>query len=169
LRHARLWRDDLPRCLLRWAGNLLAMTDSPAPSLTLLIKLLKMTTSSHEAEALVAVRKANAELTKFGGDWEALLRGKVTVIGDPFADLQKPDRGRTSAPKPTPPPQPQPPPRPHTPPQQPRRAKAASPHAPSGGFTRPGPAPQPQTAKPQKPPAWSNAPKPGTITLEDII
>ena len=65
------------------------------PSLTLLIKLLKMTTSSHDAEALVACRKANAELQKFGGDWDTLLRGKVTVIGDPFANLHKPDVGHT--------------------------------------------------------------------------
>jgi len=54
------------------------------PNLSKLIKLLKMTTSSNDAEALAFLRKANAELVKFGGDWESLLRGKVTVIGDPF-------------------------------------------------------------------------------------
>jgi hypothetical protein len=43
------------------------------PNLTLLIKLLKMTTSSHDAEALLAIRKANEQLAKFGGDWERLL------------------------------------------------------------------------------------------------
>ena len=56
------------------------------PNLGLLIKLLKLTTASNDAEALSAMRKANEQLIKFGGDWEALLRGKVTVIGDPFAN-----------------------------------------------------------------------------------
>ena len=79
-----------------------------APSLTLLIKLLKMTTSSHENEALVAMRKANIELSKFGGDWESLLRGKVTVIGDPFADITKPDVGQKTPPRPQAPPPPPP-------------------------------------------------------------
>ena len=78
------------------------MATAPGPSLTLLIKLLKMTTSSSDGEALVAARKANAELAKFGGDWETLLRGKVTVIGDPF--VRKPDPDVTPSPTPQPPP-----------------------------------------------------------------
>lgn len=164
------------------------MSENPAPSLTLLIKLLKMTTSSSDAEALVAARKANAELKKFGGDWESLLRGKVTVIGDPFADLAKPDVGTVR------PPRPSTPPRPAAPvfrcidcngavpssgmrcasclsawqDRQRRRNAAAQPKAaaPNGGFTRPGAAPQPQ-AKPQRPPAWSNAPK--NVQLDELI
>jgi hypothetical protein len=149
--------------------------DPTAPSLTLLIKLLKMTTSSHENEALVAMRKANAELLKFGGDWESLLRGKVTVIGDPFADLKAPDVGRTTPPRPTPPPVPpkpaapaQPPPRAAKPQAQAARPKPqpqAKPQAqaqPASGFTRPGPAP-----KPQAPPAWSNQPK--NVQLDELI
>lgn len=135
----------------------------PGPSLTLLIKLLKMTTSSHEHEALVAMRKANAELVKFGGDWEALLKGKVTVIGDPFADLTKPDKGRTDPPRAAapPPPQPQPPPRqaPHPfvsqPPRQ-QRAKPAT-QAPRAA----------QAATPKKPAAWSN--KPQNVPLDDLL
>lgn len=61
------------------------------PNLGTLIKCLKMTTSSHDGEALIAIRKANEQLQKFGGDWETLLRGKVTVIGDPFAAVPEPE------------------------------------------------------------------------------
>lgn len=60
------------------------------PNLPLLIKLLKLTTSSNDQEALMAVRKANEQLAKFGGDWEKLLRGKVTVISDPFVNVAPP-------------------------------------------------------------------------------
>jgi len=60
------------------------------PNLGKLIKLLKMTTSQNDNEALLFVRKANEELKKFGGDWDTLLRGKVTVIGDPFVDVAPP-------------------------------------------------------------------------------
>lgn len=154
------------------------------PSLTLLIKLLKMTTSSSDAEALVAARKANAELKKFGGDWESLLRGKVTVIGDPFADLTKPDVGLTRAPRPATAPRapaPQPPPTPQPRPARPptfacvQCGLGALPF--SGAVcnacanlnrrrTQPKPKPQPQP-QPTKPPAWSNAPK--NINLEELI
>lgn len=89
------------------------------PDLGLLIKMLKMTTSDTDTMALVAIRKANKELEKFGGDWEALLRGKVkvTIVSDPFANNSIPDvsKGervrRTSTPPnnytPPPPPPPQ--------------------------------------------------------------
>lgn len=61
------------------------------PRFSTLIKLMKMTTSSNDAEALVAMRKANALLKEsFGGDWEALLRQKVTIINDPFEGMQAP-------------------------------------------------------------------------------
>ena len=63
------------------------MTEPPKAkslNLELLIKLLKLTASSNDSEALLAMRKAHEVLTKFGGDWEALLHGKVTVIADPF-------------------------------------------------------------------------------------
>lgn len=63
-------------------------------NLELLIKLLKLTTSSNDGEALLASRKANEVLGKFGGDWEALLRGKVTVIADPFAAAATPVASR---------------------------------------------------------------------------
>jgi len=88
------------------------MTQSAAPddgpSLTLLIKLLKMTTSSNDGEVCIAARKANGLLGRhFGGDWEALLRGKVTVIGDPFADMPAPPK-KEATPTPRAPMRPQP-------------------------------------------------------------
>lgn len=61
-----------------------------ADEFDLLIKLLKMTTSSHDNEALSAMRKANAQLVKLGFEWEKLLRGKVTIVADPFASIPTP-------------------------------------------------------------------------------
>lgn len=78
-----------------------AAPESAKLNLDLLIKLLKMTTSSHDGEALVACRKANEILKKFGGDWDALLRGKVTIIEDPFVNVKAPDV-RPQAPPPAP-------------------------------------------------------------------
>lgn len=60
------------------------------PKHELLLKLLKMTTSSNDAEALVAVRKANQLLATAGWTWDKLLAGKITVVGDPFGNLQRP-------------------------------------------------------------------------------
>ena len=74
------------------------MTDRDPPNLGLLIKLLKMTTSSNDAEVVAAARKANEQLKKFGGDWERLLTGKVTIIGDPFG-AASPPRVRPAAPR----------------------------------------------------------------------
>lgn len=69
-------------------------TDKDPPNLGLLIKLLKMTTSTSDAEALSAMRKANEQLAKFGGDWERLLLGKVKIIADPFSSIQAPPPAR---------------------------------------------------------------------------
>lgn len=140
------------------------------PSLTLLIKLLKMTTSSHDAEALVACRKANAELQKFGGDWDTLLRGKVTVIGDPFANLHKPDVGATRPPAPQAPPPPRPAPPPPRPQPQPYAAAPPPPQRPRPQqFGYINPQPRPQAAAPQKPPRAKTRFKRGTVTLDDLI
>src|SRR5262245_52256164 len=112
---------------------------SELPNLGLLIKLLKMTTSSNDAEALIAMRRANEQLIKFGGDWENLLRGKVTVIGDPFAGTgptidEAAIRRSTNGQKPpspgTPPPPrpaPQPPPHTYSTPRRPQAQPAAKP------------------------------------------
>ena len=67
------------------------------PNLDLLIKLMKMTTSATDGEALAAIRFANQLLSKLGGDWEDLLRGKLATI-DPFASLPEPPK---AAPKTT--------------------------------------------------------------------
>lgn len=126
------------------------------PNLSLLIKLLKMTTSSNDAEALLAIRNANKQLSKFGGDWESLLRSHVTIIGaDPFQNIEAPPqstRQRPTAPRATAP--------------TPRRP--ASPQWGGGGTTystgggggagtpqpppRPTPTPQPP---PPPPPPWT--------------
>lgn len=55
--------------------------------LSMLIKLLKMTTSTHDHEALSAMRLANLQLLKLGTDWEDLLNAKVTLIADPFSAI----------------------------------------------------------------------------------
>lgn len=81
----------------------------PLPKEELLIKLLKMTTSPNDAESLVALRKANELLRSAGWDWEKLVRGKITVIADPFKDLAKPPESPLHHPAsyaPTPPPAP---------------------------------------------------------------
>jgi hypothetical protein len=56
------------------------------PKQELLIKLLGMTTAG-DNEALVAIRKANALLTAAGWSWEQLIRGKITIVEDPFNSI----------------------------------------------------------------------------------
>ena len=70
-------------------------------NLELFIKLMMMTTSNTDGEALAALRFANAQLEKSGGNWESLLRGKLAPI-DPFMTLPEPPQ--RSAPPPPPPP-----------------------------------------------------------------
>lgn len=101
------------------------MTDKDPPNLGLLIKLMKLTASPNDAEALLAVRKANEQLLKFGGDWERLLTGRVTITGDPFLATPVPtqtwtNRRQATAPaRPQPRPAAPPPPPPPTAPRQP--------------------------------------------------
>lgn len=45
------------------------------------IKLMMMTTTPNDNEALVALRMANAELASINRNWEEVLRSKVTVRG----------------------------------------------------------------------------------------
>jgi len=109
-------------------------------NLKLLIKFLGMTRSSNDAEALVAMRKANEHLDRFKATWEELLSNKVkiTIIEDPFKNLQEPrvndrdpDYGYRPARRPTPAPPPQ----------------AADP------YYQPGPRTTPQRPQPQPKPA----------------
>jgi cell division septation protein DedD len=126
------------------------MTAPESLNLTLLIKLLKMTTSNHDGEALTAMRKANEQLGKFGGDWEALIRGKVTIIADPFTSASPPPMPTQRQQHAAPPP---PPPRPAQ--RQPV-------------YTQPRTAPRPQP----RPRAAAQTPTPkfkrGSVSLDDI-
>jgi hypothetical protein len=81
--------------------------------LSILIKLLKMTTSTHDHEAISAMRLANAQVLKLGTDWEDLLYGKVTLVADPFTsipDVTPAPPPASSVSTPTPPRRPPPPP-----------------------------------------------------------
>ena len=103
-------------------------------SLSKLTKLLKLTTSDNNAEALLAMRKANDELKKLNLDWEGLLRGKITVIGDPFAERPRPSVQSSPPPAPRAPPPSSPPPYYSNP--RPRAApKPASPPPPQKDIT----------------------------------
>lgn len=86
--------------------------------LSKLIKLLNLTTSPNQGEALSAVSMANNLVAKLGTTWDELLTGKVTLIADPFTSIPEPPKSAASAPPaytPSPPPphvRRQPPPRP---------------------------------------------------------
>jgi hypothetical protein len=80
----------------------MAVHNTTEENLDRLIKMLKMTTSDNDNQALVAMRKSNELLQRCGGDWETLLRGKVTIIGDPFGHVPKPppaENGHRAAPQ----------------------------------------------------------------------
>lgn len=78
-------------------------------NLKLLIKFLGMTRSANNAEALVAMRKANEHLDRTKATWEELLMSKVkiTIVEDPFKHIPTPPAA-TSAPtmRQAPPPRP---------------------------------------------------------------
>lgn len=67
------------------------------PKQELLLKLLKMTTSSNDGECLTAIRKANALLTSSAWDWDMLIHAKIRIIEDPFKNLGTPaTRGQSA-------------------------------------------------------------------------
>jgi hypothetical protein len=73
----------------------------------LLIKIMSMTTSDNDGQALVAMRKANEQLKKWGWTWESILRGKISVAANPFVnvameDLLKKANGQAQPPSPSP-------------------------------------------------------------------
>lgn len=122
----------------------------PLTDLDRLIKLMLMTTSPNDGEALVAMRKANSWLRSANADWEMILRGKVTLVTDPFAGLDAPpQRVPAYAPRPSAPP----PPRPAPPPQAPPR-----------------PQPAPSWTQPAYAPSYRAAPRPrrAKTTLADL-
>jgi len=72
------------------------MSDTELPKQELLLKLLKMTTSDNDPEALSALRKANTLLKSAGWDWDMLIHSKIRIIEDPFKNLGTPPGGRTN-------------------------------------------------------------------------
>jgi hypothetical protein len=76
------------------------------------IKLMKMTTASVDGEALNAIRMANAMLKRNNHDWEVLLKGKITIVNDPFNSIPTPPAAKAAPPPPPPRPTPPPPPPP---------------------------------------------------------
>jgi len=82
------------------------MADNGEINLEKLIKLIRLSESSNDAEALAALRAANALLKRAGWDWEKLLRGKVTVVADPFSTIPAPPPTTSTRPRPPPPPSP---------------------------------------------------------------
>lgn len=84
--------------------------------LDMLIKLMGMTTSSSDNEALNALRLANKWLSNKGHNWHDLLQDKVKLEADPFTlaaqvrpkqHTQPPPQYRAPKPPPPPPPPPQ--------------------------------------------------------------
>jgi len=89
------------------------------PKLDLLIKLMGLTGSVHDGEALSALRKANATLAAIGKTWEDLLRARITIVADPFTSIPQATSSRFTESTPTTstsrayaPPKPPPPPPP---------------------------------------------------------
>jgi hypothetical protein len=83
--------------------------DKDPPNLDIIIKLMGMTGSIHDAEALSALRMATAQLKKWGWTWDEMLRGKIKIMPDPFASIPTPTPGSafsatSRAPAPPPPP-----------------------------------------------------------------
>ena len=69
-----------------------------------LIKVMGMTTSDNDNIALVAARRANDILDKLETDWGKLIKGKVTIIADPFTNIVSPPPSATRpSPSPAPP------------------------------------------------------------------
>lgn len=87
--------------------------ETPIERLELLIKMMGMTTSDNDAQALVALRKANDHIAKLKITWEQILRGKVKIIEDPFrsaGNFATATRSHVPPPPATPRPRPTPPP-----------------------------------------------------------
>jgi len=74
-----------------------------------LLKLLSKTQDPNDPTALLAARKANEFLAKCGWTWEKLLRGKVTLVVNPFATTATPKVNVTPKTAPPPPTRPAPP------------------------------------------------------------
>jgi hypothetical protein len=112
--------------------NMTTPPDLDGQPLELLIKFMRMT-NAEDTISLVAIRKANEHLKKMGTDWEAILRGKVKIIADPFANINipasamNPNRNQDYTPTPPRRPTPPPPPPPRNVPSSPRPRPTPSP------------------------------------------
>jgi hypothetical protein len=69
------------------------------PRQALLIKLLGLTGSSSDHEALSAIRKANELLKSSGWTWEDLILSRIKIIADPFSNLRNPLETKSSSPR----------------------------------------------------------------------
>lgn len=80
--------------------------DDQLPRQERLIKLMGMSTSTNDGEALNALRMATKLLNEAGWDWRRLIEGKIKVIADPFASVPRPQNNvsdygeKSSAPPP---------------------------------------------------------------------
>ena len=123
------------------------MAEAELPKQEMLLKLLKMTTSDNDGEALVAIRKANGLLKTAGWDWDKLIAGKIKVVGDPFGGVSAPKYSNVGKPPPPPqaPPQKTPfyPPPHQAAPRAQQHAKRAAPQPPKPLSTKPNVFPQP--------------------------
>jgi hypothetical protein len=82
----------------RYAMNGNGHDPQDPPDLGTIIKLMGMTGSAHDAEALSALRMATARLKKWGWTWDSILRGKIKIMPDPFANVPMPaTTSRTSS------------------------------------------------------------------------
>lgn len=68
------------------------MADEQLPKEELLRKMLNMTTSDNDGQALVAIRKANALLSAAGWSWDKLLAGKIKIVESPFKNVPNPGK-----------------------------------------------------------------------------
>ncbi len=66
------------------------------PNLDKIIKLMGMTGSDHDAEAISALRMATRIMKEWGWTWDAVLHGKVKIMPNPFANIPSPFSGQSS-------------------------------------------------------------------------
>lgn len=71
-------------------------------NIQMLIKLLRMTESTHDGESLTAIRMANSMLNRHNANWDDVMRSKVPMVdADPFAKapVVGPSTPRNTGPK----------------------------------------------------------------------
>jgi hypothetical protein len=86
-------------------------SDRDPPNLDKIIKLMGMTGSSHDPEAISALRMATKLMKDWGWTWDSVLRGKIKIMPDPFANLPTPTTGDSGTGYMRAPPAPPPPPK----------------------------------------------------------